>query len=174
MVAQPFLGAAFRVSLLCQLGLWPRLRLVLQAEFPFLSLRQEQTFAGKVTLRQEPGNALQMCDLILGMMLYKTLFPHDSSCADLQGSPLKITAVTWINWLGKIFPLSRGPQQSQKMWPPLHTEARRLHVALQTDARIRGSAVTALLSQEEKPARLQGSQTVARQILIYLTASVIK
>lgn len=58
------------------------------------SLCQEQTFAGKVTLRQEPGNALQMCDLILGMMLYKTLFPHYSSCADLQGSPLKITAVT--------------------------------------------------------------------------------
>lgn len=53
-------------------------------------------------------------------------------------------------------------------------EAWSLHVAVQTNPHIHGSVGSALVLQEEKPGRLQGSETVARQILIYLTASVIK
>lgn len=139
-------------------------------------------FGGKITLRQESDNVVQVRGLIPLMMLFKTLFSHYPLWAELQSSPLKITAVTWINWLENISSLSHVPQQNLRkprkmlaqIWKKFCLEAWSLHVALQTSTHIRGSVVTALVLQEKKPARLQGSETVARQILIYLTASIIK
>lgn len=151
---------------------------------PHLScLLQEQAFGGKITLQHELDNVAGVCGLI-PLMLFKALFSHYPLCAELQSTPLKITAATWINWLGNISSASPVPQQNAgkprkmlaQIWNKFCLEASSLRIALQTNPHIRGAAGTALVLQEKKkePAGLQGSETVACQILIYLTASVIK
>lgn len=143
---------------------------------------KSKRFGGKITLQWESDNVVQVHGLIPLMMLFKTLFSHYPLWAELQSSPLKITAVTWINWFENISSFSHVPQQNlgkprkmlAQIWKKFCLEAWSLHVALQTNTHIRGSVVTALVLQEKKPARLQGSAAVAPQILIYLTASVIK
>lgn len=69
-------------------------------------------FGGKITLWWESDNVVQVHGLIPLMMLFKTLFSHYPLWAELQSSPLKITAVTWINWLENISSLSHVPQQN--------------------------------------------------------------
>lgn len=167
--------------------LWPSVVAVSQActvgKIPIhRAIVKSKHWGGKITLRRELDNVVQVHGLIPLMMLFKTLFSHYPLWAELQSSPLKITAVTWINWLENISSLSHVPQQNLRkprkmlaqIWKKFCLEAWSLHVALQTNTHIRGSAVTALGLQEKKPGRLQGSKTVACQILIYLTASIIK
>lgn len=61
---------------------------------PHLScLQQEQAFGGKITLQHELDNVARVCGLI-PLMLFKALFSHYPLCAELQSSPLKITAAT--------------------------------------------------------------------------------
>lgn len=100
---------------------------------------------GKITLWQESYNAVQLRGLIPLMMLFKTLFSHYPFWAELQSSALKITAVTWINWLENISSLSHVPQQNlgkprkmlAQIWKKFCLEARSLHVALQTHTHTR-------------------------------------
>lgn len=117
---------------------------------------------GKITLRLELDNVVQVHGPVPLMMLFKTLFSHYPLWAELQSSPLKITAVTWINWLENISSLSHVPQQNLRkprkmlaqIWKKFCLEAWSLHVAVQTNTHIRGSVVTALgfTGKEARPA----------------------
>lgn len=161
--------SAVAVSQACTLGTIPIQRAIVKSKH----------WGGRITLRWELDNVVQVHGLIPLMMLFKTLFSHYPLWAELQSSPLKITAVTWINWLENISSLSHVPQQNlrkpRKMLAQIGKKfCLEASTLLCRQTHIPGSVVTALGLQEKKPARLQGSKTVACQIVIYLTASIIK
>lgn len=121
--------------------LWPSVVAVSQAcilgKIPIHgAIVKSKHWGGKITPQQELDNVVQDHGLIPLMMLFKTLFSHYPLWAELQSSPLKITAVTWINWLENISSLSHVPQQNLRkprkmlaqIWKKFCLEAWSLHV----------------------------------------------